>query len=56
MGNMYAAEKYHQIFSDLKSIENIARGTWSTAKEYPGVADAGLRRYGASKLAEVMFL
>ncbi|OAR02828.1 hypothetical protein LLEC1_01603 [Akanthomyces lecanii] len=54
--NPYADEKYHSIFGNDpdSSIESIAKGTWSSAKEYPGDGDAGCRRYGAAKLCEVM--
>ncbi|KAH8171053.1 NADH:flavin oxidoreductase / NADH oxidase family protein [Sarocladium implicatum] len=47
--------KYEQIMSDYDdSTERIARGTWSSEKDHPGNPQAGLRRYGAAKLCEVM--
>ena len=46
-------------YKDLKELftrtEGLAKGTWSTPAEEPSHL-AGYRRYGASKLCEIMFL
>ena len=46
-------------YKDLKELfpgtEGLAKGTWSTPAEDPSNL-AGYRRYGASKLCEIMFL
>jgi hypothetical protein len=53
---MYIPEKYHQIFIDPTDTESLAKGKWSSEKEHPGDPDAGMRRYGASKLCDAMML
>ncbi|KAK8085262.1 short-chain dehydrogenase [Apiospora hydei] len=50
-------ERYHQVFAgEPMDTEKVATGKWSSMVEHPGDADAGFRRYGASKLAEVMMM
>ncbi|KAK7943734.1 short chain dehydrogenase domain-containing protein [Apiospora aurea] len=50
-------ERYRQIFAgEPMDTEKVATGKWSSMVEHPGDADAGFRRYGASKLAEVMMM
>ncbi|KAI0130337.1 putative short-chain dehydrogenase [Xylariales sp. AK1849] len=53
-GKCYEPEKFRQIFDESVDTEGLAKGTWSSAQEYPGIADAGYRRYGAAKLCLVM--
>ncbi|KAK0120178.1 hypothetical protein ONS95_011584 [Cadophora gregata] len=56
--NMYAPKEFEQIFSNRKNIpvdiDSLAKGRWSSKDEHPGDANAGIRRYGAAKLCEVM--
>ncbi|KAH8890468.1 putative short-chain dehydrogenase [Thozetella sp. PMI_491] len=49
----YPHEKWRTLIKD--STEPIARGTWSTTEEDPSF-DGGFRRYGASKLCQVMMV
>ncbi|KAI0484130.1 putative short-chain dehydrogenase [Xylariaceae sp. FL0804] len=49
----YLEKKWHTIFHD--STEPIAKGRWSTTKEDPSY-HGGFRRYGASKLCQVMMI
>ena len=53
---MYVPEKYQQIFNNPEDTEDLAKGRWSSEKEHPGDLNAGMRRYGAAKLCEVMML
>ncbi|KAK8018641.1 hypothetical protein PG991_007831 [Apiospora marii] len=56
-GAAYTTEPYRQIFPDQPmDTEKVATGRWSSAVEHPGDLAAGYRRYGASKLAEVMMM
>ncbi|KAK8131471.1 hypothetical protein PG984_007909 [Apiospora sp. TS-2023a] len=60
-GAAYATEPYRQIFATADQdqpmdTEKVATGRWSSAVEHPGDLAAGYRRYGASKLAEVMMM
>ncbi|KAK0714176.1 putative short-chain dehydrogenase [Lasiosphaeria miniovina] len=50
--DFYPADKWRTMIHDT---ESIARGTWSTAKEDPSQL-SGLRRYGASKLCQIMMI
>ncbi|KAI1214356.1 NAD(P)-binding protein [Annulohypoxylon truncatum] len=53
----YVPEEFHQIFTDPEgSTEPIAKGKWGVAKGLKEDQDpvAGMRRYGAAKLAQVM--
>ncbi|KAF3491694.1 uncharacterized protein GIQ15_01211 [Arthroderma uncinatum] len=52
--NVYKDEKYHQIFNDIGDIENLAKGKWGLETENSGNTHAGIRRYGAAKLCQVM--
>jgi hypothetical protein len=52
----YEDEKYNLIFKEPLDTEPLARGRWSTAAEDPGNKNTGYRRYGASKLCEIMFM
>ncbi|KAI1084622.1 NAD(P)-binding protein [Whalleya microplaca] len=54
--NMYVPEEFHEIFKDPKNIESIAKGSWGASREIPHDPDAGIRRYGASKLSEIMMM
>lgn len=49
---MYAEEQWKTLFPDA---ESLAKGTWSSAKDYPTMA-GGFRRYGAGKLCEIMMM
>ncbi|KAK7992872.1 hypothetical protein PG988_001666 [Apiospora saccharicola] len=61
-GAAYTTEPYRQIFATAADqdqpmdTEKVATGRWSSAVEHPGDLAAGYRRYGASKLAEVMMI
>ncbi|KAK8098251.1 NAD(P)-binding protein [Apiospora kogelbergensis] len=57
-GTAYSTNQYRQIFPDHEPMntENVATGKWSSLAEHPGDPTAGYRRYGASKLAEVMMM
>ncbi|RYP61750.1 hypothetical protein DL771_010021 [Monosporascus sp. 5C6A] len=50
----FAPEKYRQIFPEPIDIESLAKGKWSSSLEDSKDPCYGLRRYGASKLCEVM--
>ncbi|GAW23646.1 hypothetical protein ANO14919_132200 [Xylariales sp. No.14919] len=52
----YEDEKWNLIFKDPVDTEPLARGKWSTPDDEPGSGDTGYRRYGASKLCEIMFM
>ncbi|KAF4455614.1 short-chain [Fusarium albosuccineum] len=52
VGNAYKDQRYTTLFPDA---EALGKGSWSTPTEDPS-ADAGYRRYGASKLCAAMFL
>ncbi|KAI3340471.1 hypothetical protein F4824DRAFT_453464 [Ustulina deusta] len=52
----YEDEKWNLIFKDPVDTEPLARGRWSTPDDEPGSGNTGYRRYGASKLCEVMFM
>ncbi|KAI0007507.1 NAD(P)-binding protein [Xylariaceae sp. FL0662B] len=54
--NMYVPEEFQQIFKDPKNTESIAKGTWGAPKDLPDDPCAGIRRYGASKLSEIMMM
>ncbi|ORY56839.1 uncharacterized protein BCR38DRAFT_469260 [Pseudomassariella vexata] len=53
-GGAYKPEKYQQIFNDPINTDILAKGEWSSENEHPGNAEAGMRRYGASKLCQVL--
>lgn len=60
-GAAYTTEPYRQIFAAADAdqptdTEKVATGRWSSVVEHPGDLAAGYRRYGASKLAEVMMM
>ncbi|KAI1875209.1 hypothetical protein JX265_004267 [Neoarthrinium moseri] len=56
-GKVYTRDGYKTIFtSDPWNGEDMARGKWSSAEKHPGDIEAGFRRYGASKLCEVMMM
>ncbi|KAI0885105.1 NAD(P)-binding protein [Annulohypoxylon maeteangense] len=53
----YIPEEFHQIFTDPEgSTEPIAKGTWGAANGEKEDRLAGMRRYGAAKLSQVMTL
>ncbi|KAI1826880.1 NAD(P)-binding protein [Xylaria intraflava] len=53
----YEDEKWNMIFKEPVDTEPLARGKWSTpADDEPGSLGSGYRRYGASKLCEIMFM
>ncbi|KAI0143032.1 hypothetical protein GGR57DRAFT_484748 [Xylariaceae sp. FL1272] len=52
----FVTEKYSQVFKEPLNTEPLARGKWSPPDEEPGKSNPGYRRYGASKLCEVMFM
>ncbi|KAK5635099.1 hypothetical protein RRF57_010813 [Xylaria bambusicola] len=52
----YEDEKWNLIFREPVSAEPLARGKWSTPDDEPGSGNTGYRRYGASKLCEIMFM
>ncbi|KHN93995.1 NAD(P)-binding domain protein [Metarhizium album ARSEF 1941] len=55
-GKAFKEARYKQIIgSGESSVDAIAKGTWSSAKEDPSFR-SGFRRYGASKLCLVMML
>ncbi|KAI1266342.1 NAD(P)-binding protein [Xylariaceae sp. FL1019] len=60
--NPFVTEKYSQVFKEPLDIEPLARGKWSPPDEEPDPSNPGYksnpgyRRYGASKLCEVMFM
>ncbi|RYP01257.1 hypothetical protein DL764_006260 [Monosporascus ibericus] len=53
-GKGYAPEKYRQIFCEPIDVESLAKGKWSSSLEDSKDPCYGFRRYGASKLCEVM--
>ncbi|KAI1108438.1 hypothetical protein F5Y14DRAFT_457045 [Nemania sp. NC0429] len=50
----YEDEKWNLIFKDPVDVEPLARGRWSVPDDEPGSGNTGFRRYGASKLCNVM--
>ncbi|KAK8043457.1 Short-chain dehydrogenase TIC 32- chloroplastic [Apiospora rasikravindrae] len=52
-GGQFSDPKWKMIFQD--SIEPVAKGTWSTSEDDPSWC-AGFRRYGASKMCEIMMI
>ncbi|KAI0429124.1 hypothetical protein F5Y09DRAFT_268594 [Xylaria sp. FL1042] len=52
----YEDEKWNLIFKEPVDTEPLARGRWSTPDDEPGSGNTGYRRYGASKLCEIMFM
>ncbi|KAI3323797.1 NAD(P)-binding protein [Xylariaceae sp. AK1471] len=52
----YEDEKYNLIFKEPVDTEPLARGRWSTPAHEPVTPSTGYRRYGASKLCEIMFM
>ncbi|KAI0534426.1 hypothetical protein GGR58DRAFT_516144 [Xylaria digitata] len=52
----YEDEKWNLIFKEPIDTEPLARGKWSTPDDEPGSGNTGYRRYGASKLCEIMFM
>ncbi|KUI62890.1 Protochlorophyllide reductase B, chloroplastic [Cytospora mali] len=48
----YVKPQWKTIFHDADSL---AKGTWSSAKDYP-ISEGGYRRYGAGKLCEIMMM
>lgn len=53
--NMYTGE-YEHVFQTTGGAEHLARGSWSSELKHPGDLYAGIRRYGAAKLCQVMML
>ncbi|KAI1428869.1 hypothetical protein F5Y12DRAFT_638734 [Xylaria sp. FL1777] len=49
-------EEWNLIFKEPIDTEPLARGKWSTPDSEPGTGNPGFRRYGASKLCEIMFM
>ncbi|KAI0874818.1 hypothetical protein GGS24DRAFT_325527 [Hypoxylon argillaceum] len=52
----YEDEQWNLIFKEPITSEPLARGKWSTPDTEPGAGNTGYRRYGASKLCEIMFM
>ncbi|KAI1330782.1 hypothetical protein F5Y16DRAFT_343274 [Xylariaceae sp. FL0255] len=52
----HVTEKYSQVFKEPLNTEPLARGKWSLPDEEPGSGNPGYRRYGASKLCQIMFM
>ncbi|KAI0452866.1 hypothetical protein F5B21DRAFT_481398 [Xylaria acuta] len=52
----YEDEKWNLIFKEPVDTEPLARGKWSVPDDEPGTGNTGYRRYGASKLCEIMFM
>ncbi|KAI1165898.1 hypothetical protein F5B18DRAFT_134286 [Nemania serpens] len=52
----YEDEKWNLIFKEPVDVEPLARGKWSVPDDEPGSGNTGYRRYGASKLCNVMFM
>ncbi|KUI66600.1 Protochlorophyllide reductase B, chloroplastic [Cytospora mali] len=48
----YVEPQWKTIFHDADSL---AKGTWSSTKDYP-ISEGGFRRYGAGKLCEIMMM
>ncbi|RYP29809.1 hypothetical protein DL767_006550 [Monosporascus sp. MG133] len=53
-GESFVPEKYRQIFPEPIDIESVAKGKWSSSLDDPKDPCYGFRRYGASKLCEIM--
>ncbi|KAK9772837.1 hypothetical protein SCAR479_10522 [Seiridium cardinale] len=57
VGKSYTRDGYKTIFTrDPWNGGKIAKGKWSTPEEHPNDIEAGFRRYGASKLCEVIMM
>ncbi|KAI0472490.1 hypothetical protein F4859DRAFT_484384 [Xylaria cf. heliscus] len=52
----YEDERWNLIFKEPIDTEPLARGKWSVPDDEPGSGNTGYRRYGASKLCEIMFM
>ncbi|KAI1106422.1 NAD(P)-binding protein [Jackrogersella minutella] len=53
----YVPEEFHQLFTDPSgSTEPIAKGLWGFAEGNKDDPLAGIRRYGAAKLSQVMMM
>ncbi|KAH8156637.1 hypothetical protein CIB48_g11609 [Xylaria polymorpha] len=52
----YEDEKWNLVFKEPVDTEPLARGKWSVPDDEPGSGNTGYRRYGASKLCEIMFM
>ncbi|KAI1175714.1 NAD(P)-binding protein [Nemania sp. FL0916] len=52
----YEDEQWNLVFKEPLDTEPLARGKWSTPDSEPGTGNPGYRRYGASKLCEIMFM
>ncbi|KAI1754773.1 hypothetical protein F4782DRAFT_491578 [Xylaria castorea] len=52
----YEDEKWNLVFKEPIDTEPLARGKWSKPDDEPGSGNTGYRRYGASKLCEIMFM
>ncbi|KAK3361919.1 putative short-chain dehydrogenase [Lasiosphaeria ovina] len=48
----YTGDEWKSLYHNT---ESLARGTWSSSKDYP-TTDAGIRRYGAGKLCLIMMM
>ncbi|KAI1644855.1 NAD(P)-binding protein [Daldinia loculata] len=56
-GDAYVPEEFHQIFNDPEgSTEAIAKGKWGVPAGRTENPVAGMRRYGAAKLCEIMMM
>ncbi|KAI0384678.1 NAD(P)-binding protein [Hypomontagnella monticulosa] len=56
-GDSYKPEEFHQIFSEKDgSTEPIAKGKWGIRSGWTEDHSAGMRRYGAAKLCEIMMM
>ncbi|KAI1389172.1 NAD(P)-binding protein [Hypoxylon trugodes] len=56
-GDMYVPKEFHQIFTDPEgNTEPIAKGKWGAREGRTDNPWSGMRRYGASKLCEVMMM
>ncbi|KAI1438098.1 putative short-chain dehydrogenase [Xylaria sp. CBS 124048] len=51
----FKQDKYKTIVQNQSTIDDIARGTWSSAREDPSWK-SGYRRFGASKLFSIMMI
>ncbi|KAI0441875.1 putative short-chain dehydrogenase [Xylaria telfairii] len=54
-GQAFTSDKFKTLVPDKDSIDAIAKGTWSSAKEDPSWR-SGFRRYGAAKLFSIMMI
>ncbi|KAI0192265.1 hypothetical protein EV127DRAFT_426489 [Xylaria flabelliformis] len=52
----YEDEKWNLVFKEPIDTTPLARGKWSVPDDEPGSSNTGYRRYGASKLCEIMFM